>query len=133
MMMIRRIVILCAKILYNIFKLFPTKNKITMISRQSDKETLDFKLLREEIEKTDKNIKVVTLCHKLEGGINATISEKIKYGIHMLSQMYNIATSKVVILDSYCILISIMKHKNNLKVIQMWHSMGTMKKFGYQI
>lgn len=133
MTMIKKIVILCAKILYGIFKLFPTKNKITMISRQSNNETLDFKLLREEIEKTNKNIQVVTLCRKLEGGINASFSEKIKYGIHMLSQMYHIATSKVVILDSYCILISTMKHKKKLKVIQMWHSMGTMKKFGYQI
>ena len=137
--MIKKIVIVCAKILYSFFKLFPTRNKITMISRQSDNETLDFKLLREELEKPEnsenkkKSIKVVTLCHKLEGGINASFSEKVKYGIHMLSQMYHIATSRVVILDSYCILISIMKHKKNLKVIQMWHSMGTMKKFGYQI
>ena len=51
----------------------------------------------------------------------------------MLSQMFHIATSKVVILDSYCILVSILKHKKSLKIIQMWHSMGTMKKFGYQI
>ena len=131
--MIKKIAILCAKILYSFFKLFPIQNKITMISRQSNKETLDFKLLREKIEKNDKNKKVVVLCHKLEGGINAKSTEKMRYGIHMLSQMYNIATSKVVILDSYCILISILKHKKKLKVIQMWHSMGTMKKFGYQI
>lgn len=131
--MIKKIAILGAKILYSFFKIFPTKNKITMISRQSNDETLDFKLLREEIEKENNKIKVVVLCHKLEGGINAGFTEKIKYVIHMLSQMYHIATSKVVILDSYCILISIMKHKKKLKVIQMWHSMGTMKKFGYQI
>lgn len=168
-MMIKKIAIICAKILYSFFKLFPTQNKITMISRQSSNETLDFKLLREEIEKENlelyktqqdkasmpivadrkkesnnleannkknikpKKIKVKILCHKLEGGINAKFTEKMRYGIHMLSQMYNIATSKVVILDSYCILISILKHKKSLKVIQMWHSMGTMKKFGYQI
>lgn len=138
--MIRKVVIIGANIIYSIFKLFPTKHKITMISRQSNKETLDFKLLREKIEesnltsnKNGQKVKVVTLCRKLEGGINAKLGEKIKYGIHMLSQMYHISTSKIVILDTYCILISILKHKKNLKVIQMWHSMGTMKKFGYQI
>ncbi len=135
--------IFCAKIVYGIFKIFPTQNKVTMISRQSNKEILDFKLLREELEKENleinsrntkhKRIKVKVLCHKLEGGANAKFFEKVKYGLHMISQMYHIATSKVVILDSYCILISIMKHKKKLKVIQMWHSMGTMKKFGYQI
>lgn len=131
--MIKKIAIIGAKILYSFFKIFPTKNKITMISRQSNEETLDFRLLREEIEKENNKIKVVVLCHKLEGGINASFAEKIKYGMHMLLQMYHIATSKVVILDTYCILISILKHKKSLKVIQMWHSMGTMKKFGYQI
>lgn len=137
--MIKKIVILGARFVYSFFKLIPTKNKVTMISRQSDKETLDFTLLRNELEKENKlaekkkKIKIVTLCHKLEGGVNAKFSEKIKYGLHMLLQMYHMATSKVVVLDSYCILASILKHKKSLKIIQMWHSMGTMKKFGYQI
>ncbi len=149
--MLRKLVILGAKILYSFFKLLPTKNKITMISRQSNAETLDFKLIRNEIEKENnivnnqderengnqnlnKNkLKVIVLCHKLEGGANASLKEKIRYILHMLLQMYHIATSKVALLDSYCILISILKHKKSLKVIQMWHSMGTMKKFGYQI
>lgn len=137
--MIKKIVILGARLLYSFFKVLPTQNKITMISRQSNSETVDFRLLRTEIEKENgkeekrKKIKVVTLCHKLEGGANAKFSEKIKYGFHMLSQMHHIATSKVLILDSYCILASILNHKKNLKIIQMWHSMGTMKKFGYQI
>ena len=137
--MIKKVVILGARLLYSFFKILPTQNKITMISRQSNSETVDFRLLRTEIEKENekeekrKKIKVVTLCHKLEGGANAKFSEKIKYGFHMLSQMYHIATSKVLILDSYCILASILNHKKKLKIIQMWHSMGTMKKFGYQI
>ena len=137
--MIKKIVILGARLLYSFFKVLPTQNKITMISRQSNSETVDFRLLRTEIEKENekeekrKKIKVVTLCHKLEGGASAKFSEKIKYGFHMLLQMYHIATSKVLILDSYCILASILNHKKKLKIIQMWHSMGTMKKFGYQI
>ena len=118
------------KIIMNIFyffiKLFPTKNKITMISRESNNEVLDFKLLREEIERRG-DFKVVVLCKKLEGNI----FNKIGYIFHMFRQMYHIATSKIVVLDTYCICISILKHKKSLKVIQIWHSMGTMKKFGY--
>ena len=45
--------------------------------------------------------------------------------------MYHIATSKVVILDTYCIPICILKHKKSLKVIQIWHALGSLKKFGY--
>ena len=85
-------------IIYFFIKLFPTKNKITMISRESNKEIIDFKLLREEIEKRN-DFKVVVLCKKLEGNI----FNKIGYFFHMFRQMYHIATSKVVILDTYCI------------------------------
>ena len=51
----------------------------------------------------------------------------------MFTQMYHIATSKVVILDSYCISVSVLKHKKKLCVIQMWHAMGAYKKFAYSI
>lgn len=126
------IAIIIMKIIYFFFKLFPIKNKITMISRQSNFKTLDFKLIEEEIKKENK-YQTVILCKKLEGKDKVSISNLIKYGFHMLTQMYHIATSKFVILDSYCICISVLKHKRKLKVIQIWHSVGTMKKFGYQI
>ena len=51
----------------------------------------------------------------------------------MFVQMYHIATSKVVILDSYCIAVSVLKHKKRLLVIQMWHAMGSLKKFGLSV
>ena len=51
----------------------------------------------------------------------------------MFSQMYHLATSKVCILDTYCPTVSILKHKKSLTIIQIWHSIGTMKKFGYAI
>lgn len=131
--MIKKIIISVARFSYFFFKLLPTKNKVTMISRQSNTKTVDFLLLEKELRSNDDKIKPVILCHKLEGGINACLFDKIKYALHSILQMYHIATSKVVILDSYCILISVLNHKKGLKVIQMWHSMGTMKKFGYQI
>lgn len=131
--MIKKILIGCANFVYLFFKLLPSKKCVTMISRQSNEISTDFKLLKEEIEKKYSDVKVKVLCHKLEGGEKASIVEKIKYIFHCFKQMYCIATSKVVVLDTYCILISILKHKKNLTIIQMWHSMGTMKKFGYQI
>lgn len=131
--MVKQILILCANFIYIFFKLLPSKKRVTMISRQSNDITVDFKLLKDGMEKEHKDISVVILCHKLEGGEKASVKEKIKYIFHCFKQMYYIATSKVIILDSYCILASILKHKKDLKIIQMWHSMGTMKKFGYQI
>jgi CDP-ribitol ribitolphosphotransferase len=60
----------------------------------------------------------------------------IKYVINMVGYvfkaMYYLATSKVCVTESYCVPISILKHKKELKVIQIWHSSGAVKKFGYQ-
>ena len=126
---ILKIVIFLMNILYLLFKLFPTKNKITFISRQSDEINIDFKLVIDEIKKEQSSVKIVVLSKKIKSGL----LNKIKYIFHMFVQMYHISTSKVVVLDSYCIAVSCLKHKKSLKVVQMWHAMGAFKKFGYSI
>ena len=115
--------------IYLIIKLFPTKNRITFLSRQSNNKTLDFELLEKELIKINPNIDIVILCKKIEKGLKA----KICYVGYLLKSMYYIATSKVCIIDGYCIPVSILKHKKDLKVIQIWHASGAIKKFGYQI
>ena len=117
--------------LYQSMKVFPVRNKVTMISRQSNKPSIDFQLLKEEIEKREDNIEVIILCKTLEGGEEASFFQKLEYGLHMIVQMYHMATSKVIVLDTYCIVASLLHHRKSLKIIQLWHSMGTMKLFGY--
>lgn len=129
MSLIIKLGIFILNIIYFIIKLVPVQNKVTFISRQKNEPTTDFLMLRDDLQKKDKNLKVVMLCKRLEGNL----FDKFKYFLHMFVQMYHIATSKVVVLDSYCICISILKHKKSLKIIQMWHAMGSFKKFGYSI
>ena len=125
---ILRVLKIGLNIIYFFIKLLPTKNRIVMISRQSNTIPMDFKLLKDEL---SKKYEVKCLCKKLEGRENSGIKERIKYGFHMFSQMYYLATSRVCILDSYCPTVSILKHKKKLTIIQIWHSVGTMKRFGY--
>ena len=117
------------EIAYIPLKLLPTKRKITFISRQSNKESVDIVMLKEAIKRNMPNCEVVTLMKTLDTGV----VNKILYGFHMIKQMYHIATSQMVILDSYCITISLLHHKKSLVVIQMWHALGLMKKAGYCI
>lgn len=121
--------ILVMQLFYALFKLLPVKKKITFISRQGNSPSLDFRLLKKEINKEHPDYEVVFLCRKLEGGF----VRKLSYCFHILVQEYHIATSEALILDSYCIAASVLKHRDSLLVIQMWHSVGTMKKFGYSI
>lgn len=117
------------KIIYAFLKQLKTKNKVIFISRQTNNENLDFNLIIEELKKQDSDVEIVVLNKK----IGKTLKLKIKYVFHMYRQMYHIATSRVVILDGYCIAISNLKHKKDLKVIQIWHALGSLKKFGYSI
>lgn len=116
-------------LIYFFFKLFPSKNKITLISRQSNTPSIDFKLIQEYIDKNLKDWRVVVLTKT----IKKDLWHRFLYMFEVLRQMYHIATSKGVILDTYCIPISLLKHKKDLVVIQMWHAMGALKKFGYSI
>lgn len=110
------------------FKLLKTNNKITYISRQSNTPSIDFKLLYSKMEELDKSVSQVVLTKKIEKGLLA----KLDYAFHILVQMYHLATSKVVVIDTYIIPVSVLKHKKSLKVIQIWHALGAVKKFGYQ-
>ncbi len=112
-------------VIYLFFKLFKRRNQITLISRESNDITVDFALLEKELKNELKDYKIVVLCKKMDN--------KFLYAFHMLKQMYHISRSKVVILDTYCILISVLHHKKGLKVIQIWHALGLMKKAGYSI
>ena len=131
MILIIKIGRLLLNVLYWFIKLIPTQKKVTMISRQSNTPSMEFEAIRSKMHEKYPEVKVVMLCRTLDGGVASTIGNKIKYGFHMLTQMVHIASSAVVLLDSYCIAASILNHKKSLTVIQMWHSMGTMKKFGY--
>ena len=51
----------------------------------------------------------------------------------MFRQMKAFATSKVVVLDGYCVLASMLRHKKDLKIIQIWHALGAFKKFGRSV
>ena len=113
------------KLVYFFLKLLPTnKSKIVFISRQSNNISIDFKMIAEKLNK----YKVVIISKKIDTGI----INYLKYYFNLYKQMYHLATSKVCIIDSYCIPVCILKHKKSLIVIQIWHAMGAIKQFGYQ-
>lgn len=113
------------QVIYIPFKWLPTANKVTFISRQGDKPNIDFQLLGDAIRTEHSEYRVIMLTKQLKN--------PVEYCFTILQQMYHIATSKAVILDSYCIPISVLEHKKSLCVIQIWHAIGSMKHFGYDM
>lgn len=116
--------------IYFLIKLFPMqKNKILLMSRQSDQPNIDFKLIEEEIKSRNKQMKVVTLCKK----IPREFFKKIGYCFYLIKCMYHIATAKICIVNGYVIPVSILQHKKKLIIMQIWHAMGAIKQFGLQV
>lgn len=128
MKIIFKVLIGFLNLIYCLFKMLPVKDKVTFISRQADRPTEDIELLGKALEEAP-DVQVIYLCKTIKSGAGPMIA----YCFHILRQMYHIATSKVVILDSYCMGVSLLKQRRSLKVIQMWHALGSLKKFGYSI
>lgn len=122
-------------IIYSFLKLLPTENQIVFISMQSNSISLDFELLKKDLEYREPGTKLVFLCKKMESSLTKK-SDYIKYVFNMLEYtleaLYYLATSKVCVTESYCVPISLLKHKKELKILQIWHASGAVKKFGYQ-
>ena len=126
-----KILVIILKIIYLPLRILKVKNKVTYMSRESNTETLDFKYIRERLEKEYPEYKNVVLTKKLEAK-DGVIKQLLPNCINIIKQMYNLATSKIVIVDTYCIPVSVLPHKKETKVIQIWHALGAIKKFGYQ-
>lgn len=123
----------CLSVIYAILKLLPTQSKkLLFLSRQSDSLTTDFRLVQEELKRRVPSIKIVSICHRLEGAGSGGIRGMLSFAASTLRSMYHMATASVCVLDAYWPAVSLLKHKKELTVIQMWHALGKIKQSGYQ-
>lgn len=102
------------------------RNKTTIISRQSDEPSMDIALLADYLRRNHPDMEVKVLCHMLEG------RSRLGYAFHMLRQMWHMGNSPVVVLDGYCIAACVLDHRPETEIVQMWHALTAVKKFGYQ-
>lgn len=115
--------------IYFFMKLFPTdNNKIVFLSRQSDSPSEDFMSLSKRIAELYPNAKTVMITKRADNNFKSMLS----FADATLRSMAQLATARVCVLDSYWPAVSVLKHKKQLAVIQMWHAMGKIKKSGYQ-
>ena len=101
--------------------------KVAIISRESNSKTLDVAMLEEELLKRGVQVRVLSRLLTKEKSIKA-----LGYLGHVMKQEAAILASDVVVLDTYCIPASMIPHRRGTKVVQMWHALGAIKKFGWQ-
>lgn len=132
MIVLLRIYKCLLNVIYFFLKFIPTKkNRILFLSRQNDNESIDFNYIIKDIKKRYPNSQIIVLSKRMVK-IELSIKIIVSYVFHSFKQLYYLATSKVCVIDGYQITVSCLKHKKDLKVVQIWHSLGAIKKFGYQ-
>lgn len=127
MIFIINIYIIFLNIIYLVFKLNKTKKKVLFLSRQSNKASLDFEMMISEIKNKYPEYEVVVITKRIEKNF---WEFAIQNQLLMFKTMYHLSTSEVTIIDGYNLYISTLKHKKELKIVQIWHALGAVKKFG---
>lgn len=117
-----------ARLKYAVLKLLPVRHRVVMMSRQSDVPSRDFRMLAAELKRQDPSLEVVMHCRFVHKGLVA----RAAYLVDVIVQMYLLATSEACIADGYILPVSVLDHRAGFTVIQMWHALGAVKKFGYQ-
>ncbi len=123
---------LVLNIVLGFFSLFLrfTKQKphqVTFISLTSDKLNGDFKEIYDELMQYD-NIEIKLNLIKFKQNLWGDFL----YFLNCIKQLFLINTSKVVIINDNNYIVSHFK-KKDVKVIQIWHACGAVKKFGNEI
>ncbi len=127
-LIIIKVFVVFIRVLYAFMKLKKTENKIVWLSRQSNEKSQDIRMLSEKIAEISPQTKqVFRLCRlKDENGLS------LSYIFFVLRDMWELASAKVAITDTYSIAVSCLNHKDDLKVFQIWHALGAVKKFSLQ-
>ena len=105
-----------------------TQNKILYLSRQSDAKSPDMLMLEDGIKKVSPKTQQVFRLKRLKDESAISLS----YIFSIFGDMWEMASAKVVIADTYSIPVSCLNHKKETKIIQIWHAMGAVKQFSLQ-
>lgn len=115
--------------IYFFMKLAPVReNRIVFLSRQADTPSEDFICLKQRILEIRPDAEIFMITQRMDNNLKSML----RFFAATLKSMRYLATSRVCILDAYWPAVSVLRHKEKLAVIQLWHAMGKIKKSGYQ-
>lgn len=110
-------------------RLLPRRAKVVMTSREHTAASADFHDLVAALHRRHPELPVVLLVRMVPEGLLG----QLRYVAHLLVQLYHVATCRVLVVDTYSMVASLLPHGRGLRVIQIWHALGAFKKFGLSI
>lgn len=112
---------------YQALRVLPVqKQKVLLLSRQSNRSTLDLRILQRALRDHIAAVRVVTITRR----IGTTPWQRMLFALALARSLYHLATSQIVVADSYWPAISAVQLRPETSVYQMWHSLGKIKQSG---
>ncbi|MBR2521586.1 MAG: CDP-glycerol glycerophosphotransferase family protein [Coriobacteriales bacterium] len=119
-----RIIVGIMRLLFSLFSNGKPKDRIALLSRQGSTMPIDYQLLIDRIEATHPGIEIVScLTNYASDGL-------FGYSRKMIRQIKLAATSRVIVVNGYVQAVCVPKDMSGHEVIQIWHALGAIKKFG---
>jgi len=109
------------KVLFTFFKLFPLRDKVVFLVSFPDNPLSVYEELRRQKIPVD----VVFLSNNRSLKTDAPI-----HNFNSLQGIFHLATAKQIIADNYYGILSVTNFKPDVKVTQIWHAAGAIKRFG---
>ena len=117
------------KVLYVFACLQPVKKqRVTFITLTSERLNGDFALISKYLEQSGSTVELRYILTRFQ----KSIIGDLQYFFNCLHQIFLVNSSHVVILNDNNYVVSNFKRKD-VKVIQIWHACGAVKKFGNEI
>lgn len=110
---------------YHLFRVFPiNKKKVFLVATHDDSSEGNIGIVAEALTKMDSEYQCVWFTRK----------DKITHPINFfLKKTYHLATSGTVFMDNGFLPAAYLHFPQNVKVVQLWHGTGTIKKFGQDV
>ncbi|WP_207368292.1 CDP-glycerol glycerophosphotransferase family protein [Heyndrickxia coagulans] len=127
--------LLLFRVLFTLCKIFPLKRKITFVVSFEQNSLYVY----EELKKHPVSFQTVFVCtSSCYRRVAETVRQEkvflfeMKNLQHFIRSLYNIATSKFVIVDNYYGFLAAARFKKGVECIQLWHAAGAVKTFGLE-
>ncbi|CDQ38355.1 MULTISPECIES: CDP-glycerol glycerophosphotransferase family protein [Virgibacillus] len=121
------------RIVFNLFQFFPIRKKTTMIASLGH----NIRFTAEALEKhTDESI-IILKTKRCQLEFRSTDRRTIipfnaNHPFDWLRSIYHLATSHVIFADNYYGILAVTNFRHRVRVVQLWHAAGAIKKFGLQ-
>lgn len=116
--------ILLARAVYSLLNLLPPQDLVVLINRAPrGQDSPELELLKEQLQQQSADTQV-TILHHSSRNILINI-------IYFAQQIIVMSRARAIVVERYVPAVGILNHRPKTNIIQIWHTLGAIKKFGW--